>query len=93
VLTTGPAANAGISAGDELLALDGFRIDESSLRDRLKDYQPGDTVNLAIFRRDELVHVPITLVEQPRTRALVKKARRANVAQRTRYQEWLGATW
>jgi predicted metalloprotease with PDZ domain len=93
VLTTGPAANAGISAGDELLALDGFRIDESSLRDRLKDYQPGDTVNLAFFRRDELVHVPITLVEQPRTRAVIKKARRANVAQRTRYQEWLGAAW
>ncbi len=93
VLTNGPAVAAGVSAGDEILALDGFRVDETSLRDRLKDYEPGDTVSLAIFRRDELVQVPITLAEQPRTRATVKKARRANVGQRTRYQEWLGATW
>jgi hypothetical protein len=50
-------------------------------------------VSLAIFRRDQLVQIPITLAEQPRTRAVIKKASRANVKQRTRYEEWLGAPW
>jgi predicted metalloprotease with PDZ domain len=93
VLSNGPAVRAGISAGDELLALDGFRVDETSLRERLKDYAPGESVTLAIFRRDELVQVPATLTEQPRSRATIKKSRRANVAQRARYQDWLGASW
>jgi predicted metalloprotease with PDZ domain len=93
VLSSGPAHAAAISAGDELLALDGFRVEESSLRDRLRDYRPGDRVSLAIFRRDQLVQVPITLAEQPQTRAVIKKASRANVKQRTRYAEWLGAPW
>jgi predicted metalloprotease with PDZ domain len=93
VLTSGPARAAGISAGDELLALDGFRVDESSLRDRLRDYRPGDVVSLAIFRRDELVQLPVTLAEQPQTRAIVKKSSRANVKQRSCYEDWLGAPW
>ncbi len=93
VLNSGPARAAGISAGDELLALDGYRVDEASLRERLSDYRAGDTVTLAIFRRDELVQVRVVLADQPRTRAILRKARRANVAQRTRYEEWLGAPW
>lgn len=93
VLSNGPARAAGISPGDELVALDGFRVDESTLRDRLRDYQPGDTVTLAIFRRDELVQLPVKLAEQPRTRATLTKLRRANVRQRTQYQAWIGAPW
>jgi predicted metalloprotease with PDZ domain len=93
VLGDGPARRSGIAAGDELLALDGFRVDDASLRERLKDYRPGDSVTLAVFRRDELVEVLITLTEQPRTQAVLKKSGRANVGQRTRYESWIGAPW
>ena len=93
VLSNGPAWGTGLSAGDELLALDGFRIDESSMDSRLRDYRPGDTAMLAAFRRDELVQVPITLTERPATRATVGKARRANVRQRALYEGWMHAPW
>jgi predicted metalloprotease with PDZ domain len=45
----GAAWNAGINAGDELLALDGARIG-SGLNALLRRYQPGDEVELTFFR-------------------------------------------
>ena len=93
VLSNGPAWASGLSAGDEILALDGFRVDESNLDARLRDYGPGDTARLAAFRRDELIEVSITLAPRPATRALVRKARRANVRQRGLYEGWMRAPW
>lgn len=93
VLADGPAWASGISAGDELLALDGFRVDEAGMDARLRDYRPGDVVRLSAFRRDELVEVPITLAERPTTRATVRKTRRANVRQRALYEGWMRAPW
>ncbi|MPZ14751.1 MAG: PDZ domain-containing protein [Chloroflexi bacterium] len=93
VLAGGPAWDAGISAGDELLALDGLRLDDSGLDDRLRDYGPGDCVHVAIFRGDELVVVPVTLAKRPATQAILRRNRQATVRQRTMYEGWLRAPW
>jgi predicted metalloprotease with PDZ domain len=93
VLADGPAWGSGLSAGDELLAIDGFRVEESSLDDRLRDYKAEDAVRLAVFRRDELIEIPLTLGGRPPTRASVRKAKRASVRQREQYESWLGAPW
>jgi predicted metalloprotease with PDZ domain len=93
VLSGGAAWGANLSPGDELLALDGFRVDESGLDARLRDYRPGDTVTLAVFRRDELIQAPVTLAERPATRATIRKARRANVRQRALYEGWMRSPW
>lgn len=51
----GAAHRAGLSAGDMLVALDGLRIsNDDSLKRLLAAYQPGDTIILHVFRRDEL---------------------------------------
>ncbi|MBM2812500.1 MAG: hypothetical protein HW416_3259 [Chloroflexi bacterium] len=90
VVADGPCWDAGISAGDELLALDGLRIDEGTISDRLRDYQPGDAVTLTFFRRDELVQVPISLAARPATRARLTRLKRPTVRQRSIYEAWLG---
>src|SRR5439155_4994009 len=41
VLSNGPAWGTGLSAGDEILAIDSLRVDEATLGDRLRDYPPG----------------------------------------------------
>lgn len=61
----GPAFEAGVYAGDELLALDGFRVDAGSLAPRLASVEPGTTVRVTVFRRDELVDVPVVLAPEP----------------------------
>jgi predicted metalloprotease with PDZ domain len=88
VLSDGPAWGSGLSGGDEIIALDGFRVDESNLSDRLRDYQSGDTVTLATFQRDELVQIPITLAPRPATRATLRRVSRPSVLQRSLFEDW-----
>lgn len=49
-----PAQQAGLAAGDVLVAIDGLRIHGNILDTLLSRYQPGDRVDIHIFRRDEL---------------------------------------
>ena len=51
----GAAQRAGLSGGDVLVACDGLRIDEKSLKALLTRRKPGDVVRLHAFRRDELM--------------------------------------
>ena len=86
-----PAQQAGLSAGDTLVALDGLRATEANLDQLLARYRPGDTVELHAFRRDELMRFDVRLATRPPpkfTLAVDRKAPRA--AQRARAR-WLGA--
>lgn len=58
------AAKAGLSPGDELVALDGFRIhgaSDAELRTLLGMRKQGETVDLAFFRRGRLLSQPVVL--------------------------------
>lgn len=56
------AHQAGLSAGDIIIAMDSIRIlNQNQLHQRLGFYQAGDKVKLHIFRRDELRCYDVTL--------------------------------
>jgi predicted metalloprotease with PDZ domain len=57
----GAAHRAGLSAGDVLVAVDGLRVDEKSLKALLARRRAGDRVTVHAFRRDELLAVQATL--------------------------------
>ncbi len=57
----GAGQQAGLSAGDILLAIDGVRVKASNLPSLLAAYKPGDKVALHAFRRDELLECSATL--------------------------------
>jgi predicted metalloprotease with PDZ domain len=59
----GPAHQAGLSAGDIVIALDGIRVtgNPSNLDALLSRYRVGDTVTVHAFRRDELMSFEVTL--------------------------------
>ncbi len=48
------ASKAGISAGDNLISLNGIKLDYSTFEKRLAERTIGETVELLAFRRDEL---------------------------------------
>lgn len=68
VTPDGPAAQAGIQAEDVITAIDGQEISaENSLMEVLFNYQPGDTIQVEIYRSstDETLTVDVTLGERP----------------------------
>jgi predicted metalloprotease with PDZ domain len=57
----GAAHQAGVSAGDILIAIDGLRVSATNLDALLARYRIGDSVALHVFRRDELTAFTATL--------------------------------
>lgn len=58
----GVAHRAGLSAGDIIVAAGGLRVaSEKDLTQILHSWQPGDTVTIHVFRRDELRSFDVTL--------------------------------
>ncbi len=61
VLRDGPAARAGLSAGDVLVAIDGIRFTPERVDALLLHGQPGARITVSAFRRDELTTFDVTL--------------------------------
>ncbi len=61
VYTGGPTQQAGLSAGDVLVAIDGLRVTAGTLERQLARRQAGDRIELDVFRRDELIRFSVCL--------------------------------
>jgi len=83
----GAAQRAGLAAGDQLVAFDGFKVDATNLKALLSRKQAGDTVQIHAFRRDVLLHREITLDPPSPTHARLSLSGRPSPLQRG----WLGA--
>jgi predicted metalloprotease with PDZ domain len=89
-LTGGPAEEAGLYAGDEILALDGFRVEERSLNERIHARRAGDRVRLTVFRREQLRDVEVTLGTRPHDKFDIAPIESPSDEQRAVYKGWLG---
>jgi predicted metalloprotease with PDZ domain len=90
VFDGGPAQAAGLSPGDEVVALDGFRAtSEGELRNLVGARRAGDRAVLTVFRRHRLLELPIAIGPAPPTRyELLARPEPGPAA--ARYQQWLG---
>jgi predicted metalloprotease with PDZ domain len=89
VRSAGPAEAAGLYAGDELIAIDGARVDAARLASRIAERPPGATVRVTVFRRDALHDIPVTLGEPPAESATIVPVEGATVAQAALREAWL----
>ena len=85
-----PSQQAGIDAGDELLAIDGIRVTAQQLSDRLKDYQPSDTIQVTVFHQDELRNYPVTLAAPRPSRYQLISLEQVSTTQKQNFEGWLG---
>ncbi|KPL25124.1 MAG: hypothetical protein AMJ93_00875 [Anaerolineae bacterium SM23_84] len=66
VVEGGPAARADVRPGDVIIAVDGVRIDEeTTLSEVIGRYQPGDRVELVLWRGGRELAAMVGLTEHP----------------------------
>jgi predicted metalloprotease with PDZ domain len=84
-----PAYAGGVNPGDEILAIDDFRVLPDSLDTRLAAYRPGRKVVLLVSRRDELKRLEVTLGADPGDRWSLQPRLDATPQQRAHFTKWI----
>ena len=84
----GAAHLAGVSANDVLIAIDGLRVSATNLDTLMARYRVGDTVELHVFRRDELMRFSARLTVDAAAKTVLTTVARPASAVKAR-QSWL----
>lgn len=93
VFEGGTAHRAGISAGDILLAIDGLRVSAenpaANLEKQLAPYSAGDTVEIHIFRRDELMKLKAILADEHIPKYVLSLSAKETATMKEARHHWL----
>jgi predicted metalloprotease with PDZ domain len=88
VASNSPARLAGIDPGDELLAIDGFKVTAEQLNDRLKYYQSGEQIAVSVFHADRLLTVNLTLAAPQPQKYQLQVLEDTSDRQQQLFQDW-----
>jgi len=93
VVSDSPASHAGLMVNDEVLAMNGRRLRRDELAARLERCAPDDVVPFAVFRRDELRVIDVTLGARRDRAWTARLVDSPTDAQRAAFRSWLGREW
>jgi predicted metalloprotease with PDZ domain len=84
-----PAYEQGLNANDQILALNGVRVNRDLLDMLIAAKRPGDVIRLTLFRNDDLRTLEIKLGARPDTPYKIVQSSSATDEQKRIYQSWL----
>jgi predicted metalloprotease with PDZ domain len=84
-----PAYEAGVNVGDEILAIDDYRVPPDGLEARLKAYRPEEKATLLVARRERLTRLPVTFGRKPPARWTLEALPGATADQKAHLAAWL----
>ena len=87
------AYDAGLNAGDELVALNGSKVRASDVNKRIKQMKAGDTVTVTVFRENLLRNFSFSLRNAPTYEYTVQKVKKPSSLQKSIYESWLSTEW
>ena len=85
-----PGFDAGFNVGDEILAVDDYRVRANGWADRLDLYRAGEEVSVLVARRERLLRLGVTFGARPETRWELGPRSVQTAAQNYRVDAWLG---
>ncbi len=93
IIAGSPAYDAGLNYGDEVAALNGYRVRSAELQERIAEFKGGEKVRLTIFRNDKLREFDITLRLQDVPAYKIVKVEKPTKLQKAIFESWLKTTW
>lgn len=93
VLDGTPAARAGLSPGDEILAVDRFRMNEPRFEAILAEKPPGTPLELLVDHDGEIRTHKVILGERPESRFALAPLKKASKDQQRAYFDWTCSKW
>lgn len=84
-----PGEAAGLNAGDEILAVNGYRLKAEQWPSRLESYKSGETVKLLIAHRDLLQEINFVVTAENPVSWQLEVRPDANRAQKAHLKAWL----
>lgn len=91
--TNSLALKEGLQKGDELIAIDGNRMNFNEMKDKINTIKEGDILNLNIFRSDRLMEFTLSFKIQKEPEYKIRKVENPTELQKKIYESWLGAQW
>ncbi|MFM8394432.1 MAG: PDZ domain-containing protein, partial [Acidobacteriota bacterium] len=89
VLAGLPGYEGGLNSGDELVSIDGLRIDAANAARRINDLRAGQRVTVTVFRREQLRTFELTAALKPFDRYQITEVRDAAAEQVSLRRQWL----
>ena len=85
--------SAGLTPGDEIVALNGSKVAYATLDKQLEQFPPGTPVDVTVFRRGLLHRVSLVTGTRPPWRYVFRPMPAAPDAAKKVYESWIGAPW
>jgi predicted metalloprotease with PDZ domain len=86
-----PAYEQGFNVGDEILAIDDYRVAAERWKDRLTRYRPEDRASILVARREKLRRIDVVFGSQPPKVWKLEVDSEATEEQKARFERWLRA--
>jgi predicted metalloprotease with PDZ domain len=85
-----PAYDQGLNANDQIVALDGARVNREGFEARLAEKKPGDIIRITIFRADDLRNLEVTLGGRSEGSYRITSLPAVTEEQKQIYNSWIG---
>lgn len=86
----GPAWQAGLTAGDQLLAINGIQVNEQNINERIQQLVPGEALQWHYFNAGRLRETSLTPIADPHPKFTIKAVDKPSRKQKARFKAWTG---
>ena len=93
IIAGSSAEKTGMMTGDEIIALNGVRLNYAEMDKRIKALKSGETLKLTVFRNDEIKNCILTLEEKKLVSYSLEKVNNPTDLQKSIYEGWLWIKW
>ena len=93
VLQGSSAEDAGLSIGDEIIAIDGLKEEYKTIEKRLKELKADENIKITVFKQNKLKDVVLNLQHRKFGKYKIEKTVNPDAMQKSIFESWFGKKW